>query len=186
VGIESRKEVAYMSTEPYFYAWMSIEDAGKYYADFFEDFSMDRYLSLLRTMDRHGVRAAYFFSVGPDNMGRNLWRLLKPTFLFKMLRTNAPGLYGMDILLMGTAWPGPAIGRRNEQVLRDCAAAGHEIGLHAWDHCKWQNRIASFSPELILKHLRLAYGEIERITGRPPVCSASPGWKTTDAVLTAK
>lgn len=142
--------------------------------------------SLLRTMDRHGVRAAYFFSVGPDNMGRNLWRLLKPTFLFKMLRTNAPGLYGMDILLMGTAWPGPAIGRRNEQVLRDCAAAGHEIGLHAWDHCKWQNRIASFSPELIMKHLRLAYDEIERITGRPPVCSASPGWKTTDAVLAAK
>ena len=29
VGIDSRKEVAYMSTEPYFYSWMSIEDAGK-------------------------------------------------------------------------------------------------------------------------------------------------------------
>ena len=51
VGIDSRKDVAYMSTEPYFYAWMTIEDAGKYYADFFEDFSMDRYLSLLHDMD---------------------------------------------------------------------------------------------------------------------------------------
>ena len=51
VGIESRNEVAYMSTEPYFYAWMSIEDAGKYYADFFTDFSLDRFFSLLRTMD---------------------------------------------------------------------------------------------------------------------------------------
>ena len=51
VGIESRKEVAYMSTEPYFYQWMTIEDAGKYYADFFEDFSMERFLSLWHTMD---------------------------------------------------------------------------------------------------------------------------------------
>ena len=51
VGIDSRKEVAYMSTEPYFYAWMSIEDAGKYYADFFEDFSMERFLNMLHTMD---------------------------------------------------------------------------------------------------------------------------------------
>ena len=51
VGLESRKEVAYMSTEPYFYSWMTIGDAGKYYADFFEDFSMDRYLSMLHDMD---------------------------------------------------------------------------------------------------------------------------------------
>lgn len=142
--------------------------------------------SLLRTMDRHGVRAAYFFSVGPDNMGRNLWRLLKPTFLFKMLRTNAPGLYGMDILLMGTAWPGPKIGKHNEQVLRDCTAAGHEIGVHAWDHCTWQNRIAAFSPERISRHLHAAYDEIVRITGKEPTCSASPGWKTTNDVLTIK
>ena len=51
VGIASRKEVAYMSTEPYFYSWMTIGDAGKYYADFFEDFSMERFLSMLHTMD---------------------------------------------------------------------------------------------------------------------------------------
>ena len=51
VGIDSRREVAYMSTEPYFYTWMTIEDAGKYYADFFEDFSMDRFLSMLGDME---------------------------------------------------------------------------------------------------------------------------------------
>ena len=51
VGIASRREVAYMSTEPYFYAWMTVESAGKYYADFFEDFSMDRYRTLLGSMD---------------------------------------------------------------------------------------------------------------------------------------
>ena len=51
VSIESRRHVAYMSTEPYFYAWMTVKDVGKYYGDFFEDFSYDRYLSLLGRME---------------------------------------------------------------------------------------------------------------------------------------
>ena len=51
VSIASRNEVAYMSTEPYFYTWMTVKDVGKYYQDFFADFSMDRYQALLRRMD---------------------------------------------------------------------------------------------------------------------------------------
>lgn len=38
IGKESKKEIAYMSTEPYFYNWMTVSDVGKYYEDFFEDF----------------------------------------------------------------------------------------------------------------------------------------------------
>ena len=51
VSIESRKYVAYMSTEPYFYTWMTVKDVGKYYQDFFEDFSYDQYLKLLQQME---------------------------------------------------------------------------------------------------------------------------------------
>ena len=51
VSLESRAHVAYMSTEPYFYAWMTIRDAGKYYADFFEDFSMEKYSEMLKSME---------------------------------------------------------------------------------------------------------------------------------------
>ena len=51
VGIESRRHVAYMSTEPYFYAWMSVKDVGKYYQDFFEDYSPAKYEELLRYME---------------------------------------------------------------------------------------------------------------------------------------
>ena len=51
VGQESTKEIAYMSTEPYFYNWMSVADVGKYYQDFFEDFSMERYQQMLERME---------------------------------------------------------------------------------------------------------------------------------------
>ncbi len=51
VGVESKKEVAYMSTEPYFYSWMTAKDIGKYYEDFFDDFSMDTYRQMLSRME---------------------------------------------------------------------------------------------------------------------------------------
>lgn len=51
IGIESKKEIAYMSTEPYFYNWMSVADVGKYYQDFFEDFSMEKYQQMLSRME---------------------------------------------------------------------------------------------------------------------------------------
>ena len=51
VGIESRKHVAYMSTEPFFYSWMTIRDVGRYYGDFFEDFSAEKYRELLTHME---------------------------------------------------------------------------------------------------------------------------------------
>ena len=50
VSVESRKHVAYMSTEPYFYTWITVKDVGKYYEDFFEDYSAERYQSLLSRM----------------------------------------------------------------------------------------------------------------------------------------
>ncbi len=51
IGKESKKEIAYMSTEPYFYNWMSVADVGKYYADFFDDFSMEKYQQMIARME---------------------------------------------------------------------------------------------------------------------------------------
>ena len=51
VGVESKKEVAYMPTEPYFYDYMTVGDVGNYYKDFYEDFDQERYEMLLTKMD---------------------------------------------------------------------------------------------------------------------------------------
>ena len=51
LDINSRREIAYMSTEPYFYSWMTVGSVGQYYEDFFEDFSMNLYHELLERME---------------------------------------------------------------------------------------------------------------------------------------
>lgn len=42
-----KAHIAYMPTENYFYSYMSVKDAGRYYADFFPDFDMHAYLSMI-------------------------------------------------------------------------------------------------------------------------------------------
>jgi undecaprenyl phosphate-alpha-L-ara4FN deformylase len=142
--------------------------------------------NLLRLLGRHAILASFFFSVGPDNMGRHLWRLLRPQFLRKMLRTKAPGLYGWDILLRGTLWPGPVIGRHLTDVIRSTADAGHEVGLHAWDHHRWQMHLETMDAGEIRQSLKRGHGMLAGILGRPPTCSAVPGWRCQDRVLVEK
>lgn len=142
--------------------------------------------ALLRCLETLGVRASFFFCVGPDNMGRHVWRLLRPDFLKKMRRTHAAGLYGWDILLRGTLGPGPDIAHRAGTVISQTAAMGHEIGLHAWDHWAWQTRIERMTPAAIRHSLERGAERLEQLTGKAPVCSAAPAWKCTPGVLREK
>jgi undecaprenyl phosphate-alpha-L-ara4FN deformylase len=142
--------------------------------------------ALCDSLAKQGVKGSFFFSVGPDNMGRHLWRLLKPAFLMKMLRSNAASLYGWDILLRGTFFPGPIIGQKLAEPIRRASDDGHEIGLHAWDHHAWQARIDSMDSDALFRHLQRGVDALTRICGRPPTCSAAPGWKANDAMLLQK
>lgn len=144
--------------------------------------------TLCSILKKNNIKATFYFSVGPDNMGRNLWRLLKPAFLIKMLRSNATSLYGWDIIFKGTFWPGPKIGHNKNAraAIKQASDDGHEIGLHAWDHRGWQANIEKWKPEKIYGELQQAYTTIREITDSTPTCSAAPGWRSTDEVLLQK
>jgi undecaprenyl phosphate-alpha-L-ara4FN deformylase len=141
--------------------------------------------SLVKLFSDEQIRATFFFSVGPDNMGRHLWRLLKPQFLLKMLRSRAASLYGWDILLCGTFGPGPSMAKL-APVIRDAAKNGHEMGLHAWDHYSWQALIGQADRQFIKDHLQKGYDTLAGILGAPVTCSAAPSWKCDETVLLEK
>lgn len=141
---------------------------------------------LLTRLERHGIRGSFFFSVGPDNMGRHLRRLVRPTFLWKMIRTRAASLYGMEILLRGLFFEGPSIAKTSPEPLRRAAEEGHEIGLHAWDHHAWQVGLERMSEEQIRDVLRRGVDALEAVCGVLPTCSAAPGWIADERVLAIK
>ena len=51
VGVASKARIAYMPTENYFYNYMTVRDAGRYYADFFDDFDLRKFDEMLVRMD---------------------------------------------------------------------------------------------------------------------------------------
>ena len=142
--------------------------------------------NLLRLLGEHAVSASLFFSLGPDNMGRHLRRLFRPNFFRKMMRSKAPSPDGWDILLKGTLWPGPVIGNKLGGIIGSASEAGHEVGLHAWDHHAWQVHADGMRAEFISCSLQKAFEMLSRILGRPPACSAVPGWKCDDLTLLEK
>lgn len=141
---------------------------------------------LCRILKQRGLHGTFFFTLGPDNMGRHLFRLFRPTFLRKMMRTKAGSLYGWSILFKGTLWPGPRIGRRLGSIIRSASEAGHEIGVHAWDHHRWQVGVERLGEQGLACETQLAFESLAEIIGREPTCSAAPGWRCTDEVLQVK
>ena len=51
IGAETKKHIAYMPTEGFYYNYMSCKDAGNFYKDFFEDFDENKYYQLLQEMN---------------------------------------------------------------------------------------------------------------------------------------
>ena len=138
---------------------------------------------LLGILKRRGIRATWYVTLGPDNMGRHILRLLRPSFAMKMLRSSAPNLYGWDIILRGTIWPGPIISARLADTLRMPDREGHEMGVHAWDHHMWQMGIDSLSDADLDAQIARATDALATIIGRTPTTAACPGWRCTDRVL---
>jgi len=141
---------------------------------------------LRKILGTYGIRATFYLTVGPDNMGRHLFRLVNPKFIVKMVKSSASSLYGWEIIFNGVLRPGPVIGKKLGKTIAALKDDGHEIGLHAWDHHAWQTRIRKMDKTGVREHLKKASDTLFDITGKRAVTSAAPGWRSTDTSLEVK
>lgn len=132
---------------------------------------------LLEILARYGIRATFYFSMGPDNSGKAIRRIFtRKGFLKKMLRTKAPSAYGLKTLLYGTLLPAPMIAASFPDILRLAERKGHEVGIHCWDHVKWHDYLPWLPKPVTLMELGRASAQFEEILGHRAETTAAPGW----------
>ena len=140
---------------------------------------------LLDILDEFGVKATFLFSLGPDNTGRAIRRIFRPGFFGKVARTNVVAIYGLRTLLNGVLWPGPHVGRRNQDVMRAARERGHEVGIHCYDHIRWQDGLMRMSRAEVYAEFDKARREFERIFGEPAQTAGAAGWQANALSLAA-
>ncbi len=132
---------------------------------------------LVETLQRHNAQATFFFSLGPDHTGRAIKRVFRPGFIGKVSRTSVVEHYGIKTLLYGTLLPGPDIGSGCADIMRSVRDAGFEVGIHCYDHIRWQDHVAGQNAEWTRNEMQLAVDRFTEIFGEPPKAHAAAGWQ---------
>ena len=127
--------------------------------------------------------ATFLFSLGPDHTGRALKRVFRPGFLKKVSRTSVLEHYGLKTLLYGTLLPGPDIGLRGAAILRGVADAGFEVGIHCWDHVRWQDGVMQADEAWTRHEMDQAAARFTRIFGVAPGTHGAAGWQMNGHAL---
>lgn len=132
---------------------------------------------LAALLKKHAVQATFYFSVGPDHTGRAMRRVFRRGFAQKVARTSVLKHYGLKTLMYGVLLPGPDIGRTAREHMRRVHDAGFEVGLHTYDHVRWQDTVAGAGAAWTRTELERGIAAFERVFGFVPQSHAAAGWQ---------
>ena len=138
---------------------------------------------LLEALARQRATATFLFSLGPDHTGWALRRVFRPGFLSKVSRTSVVKHYGLRTLMYGVLLPAPDIGRQAAPQMRAARQAGHECGIHTWDHVVWQDQVRGQGEAWTRRQMGLAHARYVDVFGEAPVTHGAAGWQMNAAAF---
>ena len=138
---------------------------------------------LIALFKKHAVGATFLFSLGPDHTGRAIKRVFRKGFFAKVKRTSVVSHYGFPTLLYGTLLPGLDIGKRCGDTMRRTRDEGFEVGIHAWDHVRWQDGVQGASAEWTRSEMERAQNRFCDIFKTPARTHGAAGWQMNTHAL---
>ncbi|MDX8385760.1 MAG: polysaccharide deacetylase family protein [Gallionella sp.] len=138
---------------------------------------------LMELLKQYDVQATFFFSMGPDHTGRAIKRIFRPGFIGSAIRTSVLGNYGIRSLLYGTLLPAPDIGKKCSDIMLSVRDAGFDLGIHSYDHYRWQEYAAGQDEEWSRSEMQCAVDRYTELFGEAPHAYAAANWQTNRHAL---
>ncbi|MBU1690445.1 MAG: 4-deoxy-4-formamido-L-arabinose-phosphoundecaprenol deformylase [Gammaproteobacteria bacterium] len=132
---------------------------------------------LVEILKKHQAGATFLFSLGTDHTGRAIKRVFRPGFMKKVSRTSVLEHYGLKTLMYGTLLPGPNIGKRCAQIMQTVRDDGFEVGIHCYDHIRWQDYVSKKDAAWTAREMKLACDRFVKIFGEPAKVHGAAGWQ---------
>ena len=139
--------------------------------------------NILDLLSDYDVKATFFVPMGPDNSGKHIGRIFRKNFLIRMLKVNPIKMIGFKNMLYGTVLKPRLIGKDHRRILERIVDEGHELGIHGWDHYRWQRELEEMTKGEIRNQIQLSLETYTEILGSKPQSTAAPGWNTTTSSL---
>jgi undecaprenyl phosphate-alpha-L-ara4FN deformylase len=79
--------------------------------------------------------------------------------------------------LYGVVLPGPDIGRHGGAAMRSVRDLGFEVGLHTYDHVRWQDYVTGASAAWTRIELERGMNAFRQVFGAFPTSHAAAGWQ---------
>lgn len=140
---------------------------------------------LIKLFQKYNINATILFSLGPDNTGRALKRIFRPGFLKKVSRTSVVSTYGIRTLLNGVLLPGPHIAKKFKNIMLATKDAGFEVGIHCYDHIRWQDGLAKMSKPEVFAEFNKALTCFSDVFATPAQTAGTAGWQANAFSLAA-
>ena len=124
--------------------------------------------NILSLLDQYNIQATFLFSLGFDNTGIRIKNLYRPSILSRQLPVKQK--------LYGTLLPPAALGKKHVDLLRQCAARGHDVGIKSYDSVNWQLHASDAGADWTKRHLTWSIESFQDIFDKTPVIHAASGF----------
>jgi len=121
--------------------------------------------ALIGLLQRYDAGATFFFSLGHDRSG------------CEARATSLVRHYDLTTRLYGRVLPGPNIGVRCAETLRQANSAGFEMGIHAWNRVNWERNVQTAENHWVESEMAKACAKFEELFADAPRVHAAAGWK---------